>query len=127
MCYGRISKTSIIIWWIQTIEALSLIKSNNDIFKVEHLENNENNDENFADAKILTVILEKRRDISQLLISNDQRLTSDAYRFNDLESFYGSKVSVCYIGSNSEMNMYDCIKTKSTKKQPEKIIYKIKL
>lgn len=104
-------------------EALSLIKANNDIFKVEHLDNDASNGENFADPKILTVILEKRRNIPQLLISNDQRLTSDAYKFNDLESFYGSKVSVCYIGSNGDMNMCDCVKAKTFKEQPV-IIYK---
>lgn len=107
-------------------EALSLIKSNNDIFKVEYIENNASNDETFADPKILTAILEKRRNIQQLLISNDQRLTSDAYKLNDLESFYGSKVSVCYIGSNGDMNMCDCVKTKVSKEQP-KIIYKDKI
>lgn len=104
-------------------EALSLIKSNNDILKVEHLDNDASNGENFADPKILTVILEKRRNIPQLLISNDQRLTSDAYKFNDLESFYGSRVSVCYIGANGDMNMCDCVKNRTTKDQ-KKIIYK---
>lgn len=104
-------------------EALNLIKANNDIFKIEHLDNNASNGENFADPKILTVILEKRRNIPQLLISNDQRLTSDAYKFNDFESFYGSKVSVCYIGSNGDMNMCDCVKNRSAKEETE-IIYK---
>ena len=105
------------------IEALNLVKTNNDIFKVERLNNDASNGENFADPKILTVILEKRRNIPQLLISNDQRLTSDAYKFNDIESFYGNKVSVCYIGANGDMNMCDCVKSKPTKEQPE-IIYK---
>lgn len=104
-------------------EALNLIKANNDIFKIEHLDNNASNGENFADPKILTVILEKRRNIPQLLISNDQRLTSDAYKFNDFESFYGSKVSVCYIGSNGDMNMCDCVKNRSAMEETE-IIYK---
>lgn len=104
-------------------EALSLIKTNNDIFKVEYLDNDASKGENFADPKILTVILENRRNIPQLLISNDQRLTSDAYKFNDLESFYGSRVSVCYIGPNGDMNMCDCAKNRTTKVQPE-IVYK---
>lgn len=104
------------------IEALNLVKTNNDIFKVERLNNDASNGENFADPKILTVILEKRRSIPQLLISNDQRLTSDAYKFNDIKSFYGNKVSVCYIRANGDMNMCDCVKSKSAKEQPE-IIY----
>ena len=103
-------------------EALNLVKANNDIFKVEYLDNNASNGEDFADPKILTVILEKRRNIPQLLISNDQRLTSDAYKFNDIESFYGNKVSVCYIGANGDMNMCDCVKSKSAKEKSE-IIY----
>ena len=107
-------------------EALSLIKANNDIFKVEHIENDASNGETFADPKILTAILEKRRNIPQLLISNDQRLTSDAYKFNDLESFYGSKISVCYIGANGDMNICDCVKTKDSKDEPA-IIYKDKI
>ena len=41
------------------IEALNLVKTNNDIFKVERLNNDASNGENFADPKILTVILEK--------------------------------------------------------------------
>lgn len=108
------------------VEALNLIKANNDIFKVEQLDNNACNGENFADPKILTAILENRRSIPQLLISNDQRLTSDAYKFNDFESFYGSKVSVCYIGANGDMNMCDCVKSKVLNDQPQ-IIYQDKI
>lgn len=107
-------------------EALSLIKANSDIFKIEHLNNDASNGEDFADPKILTVILEKRRNIPQLLISNDHQLTSDAYKFNDLESFYGSKVSVCYIGANGDMNMCDCVKRKTSNLQSE-IVYKDRL
>lgn len=108
------------------IEALNLIKANSEIFKVEHIENDASNGETFADPKILTAILEKRRNVPQLLISNDQKLTSDAYKFNDLESFYGSKVNVCYIGANGDMNMCDCVKNKDFKDEPE-IIYKDKI
>lgn len=107
-------------------EALSLIKANFEIFKVEYIENDASNGETFADPKILTAILEKRRNVPQLLISNDQKLTSDAYKFNDLESFYGSKVNVCYIGLNGNMNMCDCVKLKNFKDEPE-IIYKNKI
>ena len=102
-------------------EALNIVKLNNDIFKIEYLDNDASNGENFADPKILTVILEKRRNIPQLLISNDQRLTSDAYKFNGFESFYGSKVSVCYIGANGDMNMCDCVKNKTSNKQPQTV------
>ena len=104
-------------------EALSLIKANNDIFKVEHLDNDASNGENFADPKILTVIPGEKKKHTTTAYINDQRLTSDAYKFNNLESFYGSKVSVCYIGANGDMNMCDCVKSKPTKEQPE-IIYK---
>lgn len=105
-------------------EALKLIKNNYEIFKVEPLSNDASNGENFADPKILTVILEKRRNVPQLLISNDQRLTSDAYKFNNFESFYGSRVSVCYIGTNGDMNICDCAKAKPINREQEKIVYK---
>lgn len=108
-------------------EALNIIKLNNDIFKIERIDNDASNGENFADPKILTVILEKRRNIPQLLISNDQRLTSDAYKFNEFESFYGNKVSVCYIDSNGEMNMCDCVKSSLFRHQQEKVVYKDKI
>lgn len=103
------------------IEALNIVKLNSDIFKIEYLDNDASNGDNFADPKILTVILEKRRNIPQLLISNDQRLTSDAYKFNGFESFYGNKVSVCYIGANGDMNMCDCVKDKSSNIKVKKV------
>jgi len=104
--------------------AIEIIRCNSDIFKVEYIENDASNGENFADPKILTVILENRRNLNQLLISNDQRLTSDANKFNYLESFNGSRISVCYIGYNGEMNICDCVKNARTSKPSEKIIYK---
>lgn len=93
------------------IRGLELINQYKDIFQYDQTINNLAND-NFADKNILLLIINNKTEASQLLISNDKGLTSDAYKFNDTKSYNGRKINVCYINRNGNLQMCDCVKNK---------------
>lgn len=92
--------------------ALDIIGDNKDLFIIEN--ENETCCDQFADPKLLETLLKRRRACKQLLISNDKNLTGDAYSFNNLESFYGNKISVCYLNSAGYLKMCDCVRQNLT-------------
>lgn len=96
----------------QAEKALDIIADNKDLFIVE----NEDKTccDQFADPKLLETLLKRRRVYKQLLISNDKDLTYDAYSFNNLESFYGNKINVCYLNSAGYLKMCDCVRQSYT-------------
>lgn len=96
----------------QAEKALDIIAKNKDLFIIEN--EDESCCDQFADPKLLETLLKHRRVYKQLLISNDKDLTFDAYSFNNLESFYGNKISVCYLNSAGYLKMCDCVRESRT-------------
>lgn len=92
----------------KSLNALEILRHNKDLFEFDEEYILPDGEENFADPKILKYLLENRRRTSQLLISNDQGLTKDAFYFNKMESFYNNRINVCYLTNSGEMNMCDC-------------------
>ena len=54
----------------------------------------------FADSELLSRLTKGKIEFSQLLITNDKKLSVDAYSLNNLNSCFGEKISVCYISKN---------------------------
>ena len=54
----------------------------------------------FADSELLSRLTMGKTEFSQLLITNDKKLSVDAYNLNNLNSCFGEKISVCYISQN---------------------------
>ena len=54
----------------------------------------------FADSELLSRLTKEKTEFSQLLITNDKKLSVDAYSLNNLNSCLGKKISVCYISKN---------------------------
>lgn len=113
----------------QAEKALDIIGENKDLFIIEN--GDETCYDQFADPKLLETLLKRRRVYKQLLISNDKSLTFDAYGFNNLESFYGNKINVCYLNSEGYLKMCDCVRQNHTDDIPvtepviqEKIVQK---
>ena len=91
--------------------ALDLLSNHVDIF--------EGRDENlreeealkaFADSELLAELTLNRTACGQLLITNDRRLSEDAYKLNDQTSCRGRKVMVCFINKFGELRKCECTK-----------------
>ena len=87
-------------------KALNYIYENRIYFDIRENESKET----FADAQIQIVMLNNRRTMKQLLISNDVNLTKDVYRFNENKSVYGFHINVCYLDKKAELCMCDCVR-----------------
>lgn len=92
------------------LNALAVIKENSDVFEIE-CEKEANIDDTFADPKLLAHLLNNIASQKQLLITNDRKLSSDAYNFNNLNSINGRKIHVCYINRNGDMLKCNCVNT----------------
>lgn len=82
----------------------------------------------FADAKLLAELTENKSSCKQLLITNDRRLSHDAYDLNNLESCKGYTIKVCYINRFGELHRCSCVKdaqTNSTEANPEIVIKEV--
>lgn len=100
----------------QANDAIDIILNNSDIFIIESNPNINNETECFADLKLLTTLFERRRNHKQLLISNDNALTTDAFNFNSIESVRGNRINVCYLNHYGNMNRCKCVKEKTDRK-----------
>ena len=96
------------------LTAIELIVQNKDIFVVEATPlTDEEIEQAFADPQLLSDITLNRMNSRQLLISNDNKLCSDAFDLNRLESCHGRKVYVCYISWAGELNCCECARAKT--------------
>lgn len=86
------------------MEAISIIKNYEDVFIVEGgtIDDSEIA-KAFADAAILAELTLNKSSGTQLLITNDKKLSKDAYEINKLESCKGRKVMVCYIDNDGKL------------------------
>ena len=79
-------------------KALKIIRNNGEIFTVELAEySSEEIRKAFADREILLRLSSARANRKQLLITNDRKLSRDAYNLNMMESCGGKTVFVCYL------------------------------
>lgn len=88
-------------------EALKIIRNNGDIFTVESAEyTSDEIRKAFADREILLRLTNIRATRRQLLITNDRKLSRDAYNLNQIESCRGKEVFVYYLANNG--NLCEC-------------------
>lgn len=64
----------------------------------------------FADSEILAELTLNRKACGQLLITNDRRLSEDAYKLNEQVSCRGHKVMVCFISRFGDLRKCECAK-----------------
>lgn len=104
-------------------EALKIIRNNGEIFTVESV--GYTSDEvrkAFADCEILLRLTNIRATRRQLLITNDRKLSRDAYNLNQIESCSGKMVSVYYLSYNGNLCECDCHTLPQAEIQPTRII-----
>lgn len=93
------------------MRAIGLIAKHADLFEVE---NTPLTDEQiagaFADIQLLSELTLHKGDCNQLLITNDRRLSRDAFYLNQQESCKGYHIRVCYINHLGYLNCCDCVK-----------------
>ena len=95
-------------------KAFMLLKDYVDIISVEdYCLDEEEKTKAFADAELLARLTKNRTNRKQLLISNDKRLTSDAYNLNRSESCFGNDVWVSYLSESGKLKTCDCVYKKS--------------
>lgn len=91
-------------------KANSLLKDYIDIISVEdYCLDDEEKTKAFADAELLARLTKNRTSRKQLLISNDKRLTADAYNLNRSESCFGNDVWVSYLSESGKLKTCDCV------------------
>lgn len=89
--------------------AVELLALNKAIFQVENdLFTEAEIAHTFADAHLLADLTLHRSDCNQLLITNDRKLSCDAYDLNQQQSCKGRRVLVCYINGCGELQCCDC-------------------
>ena len=101
--------------------AVILLASNKAVFQVENAPITEEEiDHAFADAPLLADLTIHRSSYNQLLITNDRRLSCDAYDLNHQQSCKGCRVFVCYVNRCGELQCSDCARlaTEPVVKEP---------
>ncbi|HAP72373.1 MAG TPA: hypothetical protein DCQ39_01080 [Lachnospiraceae bacterium] len=92
-------------------QALDLIRANPDIFQMENTKfSYEDVQKAFADESLYKILLSQRNICRQLLITNDRCLSRDAFRLNQIESWSGRTVAVCYIDKLGRLEASDVVK-----------------
>ncbi len=91
------------------IEASALMRQYEDVFCIEGgVLDDQDVMKAFADAELLAELTINKAGGSQLLITNDKKLSKDAYVLNEQESCRGRKIMVCYINKNGELMRCQC-------------------
>lgn len=104
---------------IRVNNAINIIESNLDVFTLDNQDmNNEDIFSAFADAELLSELTKNKPKHTQLLITNDKRLSSDAFKLNRQESCYGGYISVCYVTNEGNLNKCKVV-TESYRQAPE--------
>lgn len=96
-------------------EAMLLVCQNTDVFQIEDIASRRLREEKFintfADPELIKEILSNKFKHTQLLITNDRRLSSDVYDLNTFESCKGKRITVCYLNVSGQLMMCDCVKS----------------
>lgn len=104
---------------IKTRHAIDTIYKHRNIFMLE--DENLNYDKMikaFADAELLSELIKNKVMYNQLLITNDKKLSIDAYNLNNQESCKGRRVNVCYITKNGHLKTCECVHNNKPIKEP---------
>lgn len=92
--------------------AVELLSQNKDIFTVGNAPFTEEEIAHaFADAQLLSELTIHKAEGNQLLLTNDRKLSCDAFDLNQQQSCKGYKVLVCYINYYGEMQCCECART----------------
>ncbi|WP_026496695.1 hypothetical protein [Butyrivibrio sp. WCD3002] len=95
----------------KAMQVLEMFKKNPDIFDVENGSLDEADIyKAFADKEIYKTMSEERSYHSQLLITNDRRLSEDIFGLNELQSMRGFPIAVCFINRFGELHRCECVK-----------------
>ena len=106
-------------------QALKIIRNNSEIFTVESAEyTSEEIRKAFADREILIRLSGSRANRRQLLITNDRKLSRDAYNLNSMESCSGKPVFVCYLSRLGDLCKCDCGTNLNNEPERVKIVVK---
>ena len=98
----------------KAVRVLELLGSHGDIFEVHDEDLREEEAlKAFADSELLAELTLNRTACGQLLITNDRRLSEDAYKLNEQASCRGHKVMVCFINKFGELRKCECTRTQS--------------
>ena len=62
---------------------------------------------------MLSELTVNKIEYGQLLITNDKKLSRDAYGLNNQESCKGHRIMVCYVNRAGELQMCECVKEAS--------------
>ena len=105
------------------LEAIGILSQNPNLFDVQNKAMTEQElVKVFADCQILSELTLNKRDGGQLLITNDRKLSRDAYNLNELESYKGYRIMVCYLNKYGELHMCQCVKDTIFKESSEEHI-----
>lgn len=92
------------------MRAIELISQNRNLFQfVNEPMTEEEISHAFADAQILSELTLAKADCSQLLITNDKKLSADAFSLNQQQSSRGFQIRVCYISRSGELRKCECV------------------
>ncbi len=109
------------------LEAVRLMSENKDIFEIESAPLTDDEIAHaFADAQILSELTINKPDYNQLLLTNDKKLSCDAFNINLQQSCKGRKVFVCYINCNGEMQCCECVQALAEMEEKDAESEKIK-
>ena len=99
------------------MSAVELLALNKNIFQVESAPLTEEEIAHaFADAQLLSELTLHKSDYNQLLITNDRKLSCDAFELNQQQSCKGRRILVCYINWCGELQCCECARPASEKK-----------
>ena len=98
----------------KAVRVLEMLGSHSDIFEVHNEDLREEEAmKAFADSELLAELTLNRTACGQLLITNDRRLSEDAYKLNEQASCRGHKVMVCFINRLGELRKCECARAQS--------------
>lgn len=105
------------------MKAIGMISENPEIFQVECTPmTDEEIAKAFADAHLLSELTLHKSDCDQLLITNDKRLSSDAYSLNQQQSCKGHRIMVCFINRLGELHRCACVATANMAKHDKEAV-----
>jgi len=95
---------------VKARNAIGIINEHRNIFLLE----DENLDyekivKAFADAELLSDLIKNKVMYNQLLITNDKKLSIDAFNLNNQESCKGRRIYVCYISNSGDLQACECV------------------
>lgn len=107
---------------VAAMSAVELLALNRNIFQVESAPLTEEEIAHaFADAQLLSELTLHKSDYHQLLITNDRKLSCDAFDLNQQQSCKGRRILVCYVNWCGELQCCECARPTSEKKNEHPI------